>query len=819
MKKFLSIFMAFVLSFSLATSTLAFEGNEISAPEETKSFEASSLPESDNSISERDGDILKEESVFPSDEHFPSEIDSTTPTEAEPLLPDNSPPEEEAPSQPPASGETNPIDNSEEVVPPEQDTIYSETIGIEGPIENELMPDIMEINADGIAPASITANEYGLFIPLGTSNGDSNSSNWFYVNASDNADQVYRGSKTFAEETIYSRTARPALFGDVINIKPGSYKFTISVAKFTGNESSGMQKFDSEISTAKYWDCTALRGTPTTSYKTFKYAEYSMYPGSWEYLYINNIELGDIIEVSTNYGTFYLVCGPRNSGELSIYEDAENVSKSTLRARLSQSSPSTIDLSAQVSIDGSDYPKANILWSSSDQTIATVSSSGVVTPKKPGTAKITATWNDKYFKCSNYVTMDITENQAPVISAVESSMSSGSATVLATDDFDTMLEYGYSDSKASMPTEWKGSTIFTGLFGMKYFFAKDSEGAVSLPFEKFIFSDSDILDSELVGLRTEYQVGDKVDLDGVTLVLKFSNGDTINIPVTEDMLSSYDNQTPGPEDITVTYGSIVKPATINFSDWRFSVTFPDEIAIQIDKDGTPVAEGEYAIKNNSLQPVKITSAQVLAGGGWDIFDFSAGIGDYPVAVIVLDGVRASITKPTGEDTVAALDMLFPNGDQEIQYFDVLKEKIRDGAEITNPENRKMRNDAYVMAWQNKLNEAFGYLENGLPKLTVSNGGIDTVSLKFSAGQEGASLQILSGELLSMEDNTKALILSINGCSAGENGSVDTSDDSWTIEGGETLPLHINIQVPNQTTLEAGISYKIAKIIWSADWLY
>ena len=64
--------MAFVLSFSLATSTLAFEGNEISAPEETKSFEASSLPESDNSISERDGDILKEESVYP---HLPKITD------------------------------------------------------------------------------------------------------------------------------------------------------------------------------------------------------------------------------------------------------------------------------------------------------------------------------------------------------------------------------------------------------------------------------------------------------------------------------------------------------------------------------------------------------------------------------------------------------------------------------------------------------------------------------------------------------------------------------------------------------------------------
>lgn len=107
-------------------------------------------------------------------------------------------------------------------------------------------------------------------------------------------------------------------------------------------------------------------------------------------------------------------------------------------------------------------------------------------------------------------------------------------------------------------------------------------------------------------------------MNGVRLVLSFSNGDTLEIPVTEDMLSGYNNTVPGTEDIMVIYKNIVKPAIANFSDWGFSVTFPDEITIRIDETGKPVVDGEYVIKNNAIQPIKVTAIQVTAESEWSI---------------------------------------------------------------------------------------------------------------------------------------------------------------------------------------------------------
>lgn len=586
------------------------------------------------------------------------------------------------------------------------------SMGQEGGIADDGLFDTVLSEENAVSPAQgiarAAASSYisdGLYVPVGGGNGSASSPAWTYVNASRNGLYVYRNAETFASEYKSYSTYKPVLFGEVINIKPGSYSISMGEAYYLGNANDGTQKFDATRSRPKQWDFTNIRGDCRVTTSEFDYmADSSFGPYQWDYVNIENAELGDVIGIkmwksadSMYWPIGYLVVGPRLSGSLEIYDGETNVSQQALSVKISSNGDSSLDLSGHTSIAGERYEPgdAEVTWSSSNKDIAAVSSSGVVTPKKVGTVTITASWPDKYFKCSNTVTVNVEVNQPPVITDVTVDPPSGVATVTATDDRDTdVLKYGYSDSSDDMPSTWQDSNEFKGLLGRKWFWAKDTEEAVSAPYEKFVYGNADIVESELVGLKTEYFVGDKIDVDGAYLVLKFSNGDTQEIPVTEDMLSDYDNMTPGPEDITVTYGDIVKPATVNFHPLDFSVEFPDEITIRINEDGTPVVEGEYSINNNSSFAIKVTGIQVIGKGGWNIF---------------------------------------------------------------NPRE------------------------------------------------------------IPMEDNTKALIFTINGCPTGEAGSIDTSNASWIIAANKSLPLHISVQVPNQTSLEPGVIYKVATVEWTADW--
>ena len=53
--------------------------------------------------------------------------------------------------------------------------------------------------------------------------------------------------------------------------------------------------------------------------------------------------------------------------------------------------------------------------------------------------------------------------------------------------------------------------------------------------------------------KTEYTVGDELDLDGMKVTAKYSDGTTKDIAVTDCEVSGYDTTKTGEQTVTVTY--------------------------------------------------------------------------------------------------------------------------------------------------------------------------------------------------------------------------------------------------------------------------
>ena len=78
---------------------------------------------------------------------------------------------------------------------------------------------------------------------------------------------------------------------------------------------------------------------------------------------------------------------------------------------------------------------------------------------------------------------------------------------------------------------------------------------------------------------------------------------------------------------------------------------------------------------------------------------------------------------------------------------LFRSKILNGKDITGAENRQLRDDAFVKALQENIDDKFGKLSDGSSKLTVKDvnqdtaGGEQGIRLEFTAGQKGSSFSV------------------------------------------------------------------------------
>ena len=125
--------------------------------------------------------------------------------------------------------------------------------------------------------------------------------------------------------------------------------------------------------------------------------------------------------------------------------------------------------------------------------------------------------------------------------------------------------------------------------------------------------------------------------------------------------------------------------------------------------------------------------------------------------ITLDGVQKSVKLPDQEAILKNLDTSY-------KYYDQLKEKIEKGEELNSPTSRQMRDDAFIKALQQNINDAFGEGKFEVKDVADDKNGGAGIQLEFSAKQKGSTFSVYSskGKTLGMgESKTLTSYLNTN----------------------------------------------------------
>ncbi len=126
--------------------------------------------------------------------------------------------------------------------------------------------------------------------------------------------------------------------------------------------------------------------------------------------------------------------------------------------------------------------------------------------------------------------------------------------------------------------------------------------------------------------------------------------------------------------------------------------------------------------------------------------------------ITLDGVTKTISLPTPDEIINKLDTTGLT-DKEVES---LKKALKDDPRaLTKADRQERRDKAFVAAFQDKIDAAFGKNADGSSKLTVSNANADGsagkgVQFQFEVAQKGSTFSVSStkGEILGFGDSKK-----------------------------------------------------------------
>ena len=198
--------------------------------------------------------------------------------------------------------------------------------------------------------------------------------------------------------------------------------------------------------------------------------------------------------------------------------------------------------------------------------------------------------------------------------------------------------------------------------------------------------------------------------------------------------------------------------TISFTGGG-SAKASERVEAKVNGDGTIGFVEKGGAKNGIYISAASKSIQdalgLKPGEGVKSFDASAdklskkieNVADYfaeSPLTMTLDGVSKSVKMPTAKDIIAKMDGV----------SDDVKSKILNGEALTDPAQRQARDDAYIKALQENVDNAFGK-----GKITVSDNLTDSsdksgLELKFEALKDGSSFQIKSdkGDFMDFGDN-------------------------------------------------------------------
>ena len=116
--------------------------------------------------------------------------------------------------------------------------------------------------------------------------------------------------------------------------------------------------------------------------------------------------------------------------------------------------------------------------------------------------------------------------------------------------------------------------------------------------------------------------------------------------------------------------------------------------------------------------------------------------------ITLDGKTKTIKLPSASDVADKVDSSY-------KYADALKTKIKNGEKLNSEESQKYRDAAFMAAFQDKVDEAFGKNADGSSKLKVSDAEAGAgIQFKFETAQKGSTFSVYStkGEVLGFGDS-------------------------------------------------------------------